>query len=140
MRFVALDVGDRRIGLATGDAEFRIAFPNEVFQRGGDPLADARALAVVCREQGADEILVGVPLNANGAETEQSKRIREFARLLEEAAGIPVCFRNEAMTTLEAERIMTEAGATRRKRTAAGDSVAAGVLLQEHLDELNAGA
>jgi len=132
MRFVALDIGDRKVGVATGDSEFRMAFPQPVFERTGDDVADARRLGKACVEHGAEELIVGLPLSQEGGETDQSSKIRAFAELL----PFPSRYRNEAFTTSKAEALMTDAGASRKRRSETADSVAAGILLQEYLDEL----
>ncbi len=131
MRYVCLDVGERRIGVATADDEIGIAFPKEVIERRGNLAADVDRVMAACREHEVEAIVVGLPLNADGGETEQSRRIRDFVGHL----ALPIHFQNEAFTTQKAETAQIEAGVSRKKRTTSGDSVAASIILQEFLNE-----
>jgi len=135
MRFVALDVGDRRIGVAAGDSEFRTAFPKGVIERGRSANSDVARAVEACHAQEADQIIVGVPLATDGRETDRSLKIREFGERIGRASGLPVVYRNEALTTLKAEELMVAFNASRKTRAARGDAVAASVILQEFLDE-----
>ncbi len=135
MRYVALDIGERRVGIATGDTCVGIAFPQRALDFGSHGV-DPEALAEVVRTHEADAILVGLPLNADGGETPQCQPIRRAAESLAALTGLKIVFRNEALTTAKAEEFMVEAGASRKRRAASGDSIAAVVLLQELLDEL----
>ncbi len=135
MRYVALDIGERRVGIATGDTDVGIAFPQHPMDFGSRGL-DAEALAAAVRGHEAEVLVVGLPLNAEGEETPQCEPIRRVAERVSELTGLEIVFRNEALTTAKAEAMMIAAGASRKRRTAAGDSMAAVVLLQELLDEL----
>ncbi|GMV38250.1 MAG: hypothetical protein AMXMBFR61_27580 [Fimbriimonadales bacterium] len=135
MRYVALDIGERRVGIATGDTRVGIAFPQRALDFGSRGV-DPEVLAEVVQTHEADVLLVGLPLNADGGETPQCEPIRRIAERLAQLTRLEVVFRNEALTTAKAEGMMIEAGASRKRRASSGDSVAAVVLLQELLDEL----
>ena len=135
MRYVALDIGERRVGVATGDSQVGIAFPQRTLDFGSRGV-DAETVAQAVRMHEAETIVIGLPLNTDGGETPHCQTIRQVAERLAELTGLEVMFRNEALTTVKAEGMMIEAGASRKRRAASGDSVAAVVLLQELLDEL----
>lgn len=150
MVILALDVGDRRIGIAVADARGRLASPvGAVVRR--DTAQTRDAIANVVRERAVTRLLVGVPLGPNGEETGRAVSIREFADGLATALGLPVAFRDERNTTQDAltqSREATDLPEGRRRgarrppsptaREAARrriDAMAAAVLLQGYLNE-----
>lgn len=151
MVIVALDVGERRIGVAVADPEGRLATPIGAIVRRDGP-ATCEAIATVMRERGGTRLLVGVPLGPNGEETLRASAIREFARAVADHLALPVAFRDERHTTQDAlarSREVRELPEGRRRgarrppsphaREAARrriDAMAAAVLLQAHLDEV----
>lgn len=134
-RLLALDVGDRRIGIAVSDPTGLLATPVEVYvRRGGD--ADVAHLHAVADEYDAQGFVVGLPVNMNGSEGPQAAKTRAFAQALG-AVGYPVLLWDERLSTVEAERRMAEAG--RKKRRGAvlrSDAEAAAVILETYLDAL----
>ena len=150
MQILALDVGERRIGIAVADLRGRLASPvGAVLRR--DAASTRAAIANVVRERAVTHLLVGVPLGPNGEETPRAASIREFAVGVATALGLPVAFRDERNTTQDAvlrSREATELPEGRRRgarrppspqaREAARrriDAMAAAVLLQAYLDE-----
>ncbi len=133
MRVMGLDVGERRIGMALSDETGTIAQGKGVYLRRGHN-EDVKYLARKAREWGAERIVVGLPLNMDGTEGEQAKRVRQFAKSLEEAVGVTVELWDERLTTSEAERVLLEADFSRRKRKALRDELAAVLILQSWLD------
>jgi putative Holliday junction resolvase len=147
---MALDVGDRRIGVAIADPGGQLATPIPAVVR-RDGLRTRASIATVARERGATRILVGVPLGPNGEETVRSGLIRAFASGLGADLGLPIDFRDERSTTQDAlarARQATDLPEGRRPVAARPpspharealrrriDSMAAAVLLQSHLDE-----
>jgi|GEM_PF-127429 putative Holliday junction resolvase len=150
MVIVALDVGERRIGVAVADPGLRLATPVGAVVRRDGPGTRA-AIATVMRERGGTRLLVGVPLGPNGEETPQAGAIRAFARGIADHLGVPVEFRDERHTTQDAlarSREVSDVPEGRRRgarrppsphaREGARrrlDAMAAAVLLQAHLDE-----
>ena len=125
-RYLALDLGERRIGLAVGDDEGRIARPLASLRRRSHE-ADIDALRALVHEEGAEVLLIGLPLTLRGEEGPQAVRTRAHAERLAAALGLPRQYRDERLTTSAAERLRTG------KRFDV-DSAAAALLLQEHLD------
>lgn len=134
-RLLALDVGDRRIGIAVSDPTGLLATPVEVYVRRGKD-ADVAHLRSAADEYDAEGFIVGLPVNMNGSEGPQAAKTRDFAGALG-AAGYPVLLWDERLSTVEAERRMAEAG--RKKRRGAvmrSDAEAAAVILETYLDAL----
>ncbi len=101
-RLLALDVGERRIGVAVGDSSTGGVQPLATLQR-RSPDADTRSLATLIAEQRIDEIVVGLPLHADGRSGEQVARTRAWADAVLPALDRPVCWRDERLTSVAAE-------------------------------------
>ena len=98
-------------------------------------VADALAQVVqVVRDSGAARVVIGLPLHMSGAESEMATEVRRFAAELERAAGVPVAFTEERLTSVEAERNLRGSGLRGRERKARIDTIAAQLLLQAYLD------
>ena len=131
-RIVALDVGDRRIGIAVSDPLGVTAQPIETYTRiGYGP--DTRHIAELARRYETNRILCGLPRNMDGTQGFQVEKVREFAAKLEEL-GLAVEYYDERMTTMLAENALLEANMRREDRKKKVDMVAAVVILQSYLD------
>lgn len=131
-RIVALDVGDRRIGIAVSDPLGVTAQPIETYTRiGYSP--DSRHIAEIARRYETDRILCGLPRNMDGTQGFQVEKVKEFAAKLEEL-GLVVEYYDERMTTMLAESALLEANMRREDRKKKVDMVAAVVILQSYLD------
>lgn len=131
-RIVALDVGDRRIGIAVSDPLGVTAQPFETYTRiGYGP--DSRHIAEIARRYETDRILCGLPRNMDGTQGFQVEKVKEFAAKLEEL-GLVVEYYDERMTTMLAESALLEANMRREDRKKKVDMVAAVVILQSYLD------
>lgn len=131
-RIVCLDVGDARIGVAASDLTRTIATPVEVIHRvGWGP--DCRRIRQICDQYETDEVLSGLPLNMDGSEGFQAKKVREFCAQVEKQ-GLKVCYQDERLTTVTAEEALLEDGMSRADRKQNVDKVAAAVILQQWLD------
>ncbi|HDI11737.1 MAG TPA: Holliday junction resolvase RuvX [Candidatus Acetothermia bacterium] len=133
MRVMGLDVGEKRIGIALSDETGTIAQGKGIYRR-RTLEEDTKHLAEKVQEWGVVRIVVGLPLNMDGTEGKQARTVREFARALGEAAGIPVELWDERLTSAEAERVLLEADLSRRKRRRMRDELAAVLILQSWLD------
>ena len=130
MRSLCLDIGARRIGVAISDPLGMSASPLEVLLD-----IDAAGLRGYVEEkiqQGVDVVVIGLPLTLAGREGEQAQVTREYARAVQEIAGIRVIFWDERLSTVEAERRLKEAGRSLRGREV--DAEAAAVILQAYLE------
>ena len=131
-RIVALDVGDRRIGIAVSDPLGVTAQPIETYTRiGYGPYS--RHIAEIARRYETDRILCGLPRNMDGTQGFQVEKVKEFAAKLEEL-GLVVEYYDERMTTMLAESALLEANMRREDRKKKVDMVAAVVILQSYLD------
>ena len=143
-RSLALDIGNRRIGVAVSDATKLIARPLCVVDRKTEN-ALMRLVALVGEHQ-ADEIIVGLPLNANGTKGEQAERVEQFVAQLEGRVTVPVKLVDERYSTMEAQSIMSQNGKRSGPRSSPrtgksappDDAVAAAVILQRYLDDQRA--
>ena len=132
MRIMGLDVGKRRIGIAITDPLAITARPHSTIERGKD--APARIEAIVTELQ-IGKIVVGLPLHLSGAEGEQAQDVRKFVSKLRPHVTIPIEFRDERLTTVEAEYRLSDRRGDWRKRKKKIDAVAASVLLEDYLRE-----
>ncbi|HEV2758417.1 MAG TPA: Holliday junction resolvase RuvX [Acidimicrobiales bacterium] len=144
MRAVALDLGTRRIGVAVSDAGGIMATPYSVIQRSGDVSADRAKVAEIVHEVGAGLVVVGLPLSLDGSEGPAARAALEEADALRQVLDVPVECHDERLTSVTANRSLTEAGVTGRKRrrareAGAVDQAAAAVLLQSWLDTRRSG-
>jgi putative Holliday junction resolvase len=134
---IGIDYGLRRIGIAVSDPDGRLALAVGVHVEGrdGSVLARLRDLAA---EREASAVVVGLPLTADGRESDLSIRARRFADRVAEDLGLPVTMVDERYTSQEAERWIAMRG--RPARRGEVDDVAAQIILQSHLDRLEAQA
>lgn len=137
-RLLALDVGERRIGVAVSDAGGSIATPLTVIHRASRAEDFARIAALV-REQAAGGLVVGHPLNDDGSAGPQARRIERYAVALAEALqavglDLPLVLWDESLSTWRAQEAMIAAGRKARARRSRIDAVAAAVILQDYLD------
>jgi putative Holliday junction resolvase len=136
VRILGIDYGDRRIGLAMGDTEVAIAMGLPTLERPGPAVDITEALRRVCREQGIQRIVVGLPVNMGGTHGERARLSLAFAQRLRDGLGIEVETCDERLTTRQADRAMLEGDLSRKKRQARVDRLAAQLLLQGYLDAM----
>lgn len=137
---LALDVGDARIGVARAETDLALAFGRGALTR-TTPAADVAAVAALAAEERAARIVVGLPTRTDGADSEQTRRVRAFAAALE-AAGLTVELEDERFTTRIAERQLATGGLPRGKRRQKGrvDEASAVLILESWLRRLAGGA
>ena len=132
---LGLDPGTKTIGVAISDASRRTAASVETIRR-GKFAEDAAHLAAFAAERGICGIVLGLPLNMDGAEGPRAQSVRSFARNLAGFIDLPMAFWDERLSTAAVERAMLEADMTRRQRAASVDRLAAAYILQGALDRL----
>lgn len=135
MRYLAIDLGQKRTGLAVGDDVLRIASPLEVIATTSDELR-MTAIAQAIEEHGPKALVVGLPLNADSSEGEAAKGARAFAGPLQQRFGLPVHFADERHSSDDADEKMARSGLTRGQKKGRRDALAAAAFLQRWLDEL----
>jgi putative Holliday junction resolvase len=141
-RVLGLDLGERRIGVATSDAGRVLASPRTVIERHGrgpDRSEDHRAILALAREEEAVASVVGLPLSLDGTLGPAAQHVLaevDALRALAEADGIAVVVHDERLTTVTAEAALLEARMRREARRRVVDKVAAAVMLQSWLDSV----
>lgn len=134
-RYLGLDVGNRRIGVAVSDELGLIAQPVLTLVRTGRRRDDLRSLARLCRRFGVAGIVVGNPLRLSGEPGPQAARTHDFAAELGSLTGLPIHLWDERLTTHQAHQVLYEAGHPRQAHRRVVDQVAAALILQSFLDQ-----
>jgi putative Holliday junction resolvase len=134
-RYLGIDHGTKRIGLAVGDGAGRLATPVQTVHAGGEPRGQVRAVLSAAEQYHIDAFVIGLPLNMDGTEGSQARLTRAFGALLGEADPRPVHYFDERLTSHAAADALRSTGQSRRKRAAREDSVAAQMMLQAFLDD-----
>jgi len=134
-RIAALDVGEKRIGVALSDPERRMAFPKGLILRE----KALQEIPLLFRQWDVETVVVGVPLTLRGEEGPQAAKVKEFVSSLEGAlkeAGleIRIVLWDERLSTLQAQTILHEAGYKGRKIRKRVDAASAALILQSFLD------
>jgi putative Holliday junction resolvase len=130
VRVLALDIGQRRVGVAISDAGGTIASPLEVLDASAH--LDDRIAAMVGEHQ-VELVVVGLPLTLAGEEGPQAERVRLVGRRIAGRVGVPLAYHDERLSSTQANRAMA-AGASSKKRRGSVDKVAAAIFLQSFLD------
>ncbi len=132
MRILAVDYGDARTGIAISDPMGFLAGETAVIAS-YRPEVVAEGIAKLCAKSGAERIVVGRPLNMNGTAGERAEKAENFASKLREVTGLPVELWDERLTSVDANRILSDAGKKRAKQRARVDAVAASLILEGYL-------
>ncbi|MCD8372729.1 MAG: Holliday junction resolvase RuvX [Clostridia bacterium] len=134
-RYIAFDIGDRRIGVAVSDPFNSYALPSQTYWRKGLS-ADIPALLAIAKEKGATAIVCGLPLNADGSESQQTEKTRFFIQKLTEAADLPVFTADERYTSAVAHEELYASGKNSRQHKNYVDALAAASILDGYLSSL----
>ena len=141
MRKIGLDVGDRTIVIAVSDPLGITAQGITILERIGIR-KDAGKVIDYIKEYDCDTVVIGLPLNMDGSDSEQTEKVRQFRTMLENkmrSTGmkeIKVVWQDERLTTVQAERVMIDAKVSRKKRKQVIDKQAAVIILQTNLDSM----
>lgn len=135
MRILALDFGERRIGVALSDPLGMLASPLTTIER-ATPDTDAAidAVLALAEEHEVAEILVGIPYLMSGRIGAQARITLDFAQALAERAHIPVTHADERLSSVQADRMLAQSGASAARDKGRTDAAAAAVILQAYLD------
>jgi putative Holliday junction resolvase len=139
VRYLGLDVGDRRIGLALSDETATLASGLPTFERVG-PKKDPNAILELARSREAGAIVVGLPRSLDGSLGPQAESVLTFAESLKRRTRLPVLTWDERFTTRLANQTLIEADVSRRRRKDLVDQVSAVLILQSYLDHLKLSA
>lgn len=136
MRVLGIDFGERRVGLAVSDPTGTIATPLPTLKRRRGKRPPIRALEELAREHGVEAVVMGLPLDLSGDETEWTTHVRQVGDELGRRLEVPVHYRDERMTSVRAERAVRKLGLPRAERERKGrvDRAAAMLILQGWLD------
>ena len=144
-RFLGIDLGERRIGIAVGDLATRVASPLTTISRAKTIAADAVVISRLAVEQRATALVVGLPLDMDGGESLQATRTREWAEAVAVATGLPFRYRDERLTSERAEHRIggpargrsggPPSAAQRDAYRARIDREAAALILQDEFDD-----
>ena len=132
MRYLAIDLGGKRTGLASGDDITGIVTPLEVVTA-AKPEHRLQQIQRILDREGPDAIVVGLPLNMDGTAGPAAAAVRSFGDTLRERTGIDVRFHDERLTSHAADQAMARSGLTHGGKKARRDAVAAAVILKDFL-------
>lgn len=133
MRIMALDIGEKRIGVAASDPGERVASPIAVLPA-AEVLQNAPSFRRLLEDWEPELLVCGLPMTLAGEEGPQAQRIREQAQRIAQAAELPVEFSDERLSSREAKRSLREKGLSEREMRGKVDMIAACVFLQAWLD------
>ena len=134
-RLLAIDYGEKRIGIAVSDPTGMIATGIESYLRTQSVKQDVLHIKDICRQYGISKIICGMPLNLDGTQGSSALKAQAFAKRLRELTRLGVEFFDERLTTVTATEYLIEADMSREKRRKIVDKMAAVEILQSYLDE-----
>lgn len=135
MRYLAVDHGEKRTGLAICDKAETMACPLKVIVGQGGLI---RQIVKVVVDECIEAVVVGLPLNMDSTEGPRAKSVRVFGQELEKAAQVPVIYYDERLSSFDAEKKLAGLDLTRKKKKKHLDAVAAASILEAFLDNKHA--
>ncbi len=143
MRYLAIDIGDKRTGLAVTDDQTRVILPLDLIEvataeRAGESWLDALSHAISTQfgPNTPAELVIGLPLNMDGTEGPRAKLVRSLAARLADRTRLTVRFQDERLTSADADWSMAQSGLTHRQKKARRDALAAAAILRDFLASL----
>lgn len=138
MRIMGLDFGSKTVGVAISDELGLTAQGKEIVRREREskPRQTCSRIEELIVEYSVERIVMGLPKNMDGSEGERVEKTKEFKEMLERRTGLEVILWDERLTTVAADRYMSEAGIRGEKRKAIVDEIAAVFILQGYLDSI----
>lgn len=134
-RYVAFDIGDKRIGVAVSDPFNTYALPSVTYHRKNFK-EDVAAIAAIAKEKGATTVVCGLPVNFDGSRALQTEKTERFIAALRDAVGVPVVCQDERFTTQMAHETLITEGMRREKRKNYVDALAAANILDGYLQSI----
>ncbi len=133
-RYLGIDLGEKRVGIAVSDPGGIIAQPVKTvpFQSGKQLL---REIDNLVKEYEIEKIVIGLPLTMKGTDSEKTREVREFAEVLSRTVSVPVHFMDERLTTVQAHSTMHQIGKKPSRHRERVDQLAAQLILQTFLDQ-----
>jgi len=138
MRILGLDYGAKTVGTAVSDELLLTAQALSTIERKEENKLrkTLREIEELANAYHAEKIVLGLPLNMDGSLSERAEKTMEFKEMLERRTGLPVILQDERLTTYAADEILAESGVPKKDRKKVIDSVAAGLILQDYLNEI----
>lgn len=138
MRYLAIDLGDKRTGIAIGDDFTGIVTPHEVLSVPIKPTHDRLLVAIEkCIDDfGPDALVLGMPFHMDGSEGERAKIVRVFGAALGEHTGLTIHYQDERLTSADAEWVLDGSGKTHGQKKALRDALAAAAILRDFLESI----
>ena len=134
MKYLAIDYGQKRTGIAVSDSGGSMAFPRRTIQMRTREAFFAELLALL-EAEAPDALVIGLPVNLDGEETLTTRQTRNFAKNLKKKTPLPIFWMEEALSSFEAEIDLRQAGRSAAKSRAVLDQQAAVRILQSFLDQ-----
>ena len=138
MKYIAFDIGDKRVGVAVSDPFCEFAMPLETYHR-KNFIKDIEYLAKLAKDRFADVIVCGLPLNFDGSKCLQTEKTISFVEELKKHTQIPIVFEDERFTTKQAERDLIFGDVKRADRKLYIDKVAATYILETYMAKAKRG-
>ena len=135
MRYLAIDYGDKRTGLAICDPAETIASPLTVIEGQKDLL---KKIAEIARSENVEAIVLGLPLNMDDSQGFQAKLVTQFAEQLKKLIDIPIHVQDERLSSFAAEEKLASSEFTRKKKKKRLDAIAAAEILKAFLEQKKA--
>jgi len=133
MRYLAIDLGDKRTGIAVGSDGPGIVSPLTVLEIPAGPRL-LEAVVKVIDEQDPGAVVIGLPLNMDGTEGPSARAARQFGDAVARAAELPIHFQDERLTSHAAEENLKQSGRTHRQKKEIRDALAAAEILRDFLN------
>ena len=135
-KIVGLDVGDKNLGVAISDQGLKFANPLSIIKRNKLKITSQKLISIIENEE-IGGLVLGWPINMNGSQGPRCDSTRDFAHAFLRIYDIPICFHDERMSSVVADKVLINANLSRKKRESKQDAVAASWILQSLLDIYN---
>jgi len=134
-KVLGIDHGDKRIGVAVSDNQRQIAFRRQYIEN-TNKTEVIQTIKTLCEQDQITLIVVGLPINMEGDDTDQTRKVRKFSKALGQAVNLKIVLYDERLTTRRSDAILTSIGKRGKERKQERDSIAASLILQNYLDLL----
>ena len=133
MRYLAIDHGQKRTGLAISDASETLVSPHSVIETANEDEL-LRQISAVLQAEEIDAIVVGLPINMDGTESDRSRKVRQFVLTMQEKTDKPVHLHDERLSSFEAGYLVGDLELTRKKKKKRLDAIAASSILRSFFE------
>ena len=136
MRYLAIDHGQKRTGLAISDASETLVSPHSVIETASEEEL-LRQISDVLKAEEIDAIVVGLPINMDGTESDRSRKVRQFVLVMQEQTDKPIHLHDERLSSFEAGYLVGDLELTRKKKKKRLDAIAAASILRSFFEHKN---